>query len=152
MQNRDELRREFRTMADAVFTAMFDADQQEQLITMTQREDRILQKGAELQTWLLEQHLKLDPLANPSDAEALRCPKCRTLGVRDKDEREAVPRRLKTRAGKQEFQRWKYRCPSCKTVFFPLGRQAGAGAGEPESGVGAESRAARRQASFSGSQ
>jgi hypothetical protein len=122
MPSREELRLKFREMADAAFDAMFEDDQQEQLITMTQREDRVLQKGAELQAWLLEQHLTIDPLANPAEAEALRCPKCRSLGVRDGDELEAVPRHLKTRAGKQEFQRWKYRCPSCKAVFFPLGR------------------------------
>lgn len=122
MPSRNEMRAKFRAMADAAFNAMFDDDQQDQLITMTQREDRILQKGAEMQAWLLEQHLTSDPLANPADAEALRCPKCRGLGVRDGDEPEAVPRRLKTRTGKQEFLRWKYRCPSCKTVFFPLGR------------------------------
>jgi uncharacterized protein with PIN domain len=122
MSTRDELRRKFQAMADAAFNAMFDDDQQEQLITMTQREDRILQKSSELQAWLLEEHLKADPLANPAEADALRCPKCRGMGVRDGDEPEAVPRQLKTRAGEQEFKRWKYRCPSCRTVFFPLGR------------------------------
>ena len=122
MSSRDELRRQFCQMAGTTFDTMFDDDQQEQLITMTQREDRILQKGAELQVWLLTEHLKRDPLANPADADALRCPACRHLGVRDGNEPEAVPRRLTTRAGRQEFKRWKYRCPSCKTVFFPLGR------------------------------
>jgi DNA-directed RNA polymerase subunit RPC12/RpoP len=128
MTGHNELRAKFHEKADAVFNALFDDDQQEQLITMTQREDRILQKGAELQAWLLEQHLTVDPLANPAEAEALRCPKCRSLGARDGDEPEAVLRRLKTRAGTQEFLRWKYRCLSCKTVFFPLGRQTRAGA------------------------
>ena len=122
MPSRDELRSKFRRMADDTFNAMFDDDQQEQLITMTQREDRILDTTGMLQAWLMEEHLKSDPLANPAEAEALRCPKCRHMGVRDGDEPEAVPRRLKTRSGKQEFNRWKYRCPSCKTVFFPLGR------------------------------
>ncbi len=122
MPNHDELRCTFRQMADTAFDSMFDDDQQEQLITMTQREDRILQKSAELQAWIMEEHLKTDPLANPAEADALRCPKCRGVGVRDGDEPEAVPRRLTTRSGKQEFKRWKYRCPSCKAVFFPLGR------------------------------
>ena len=122
MSTRDDLRRKFRLMAEAAFNAMFDEDQQEQLITMTQREDRILQKSAEMQAWLLEEHLKTDPLADPSQADALRCPKCRGIGVRDGDEKEPVPRDLKTRAGKQAFSRWKYRCPACKAVFFPLGR------------------------------
>lgn len=122
MSTRDELRRRFQGMAEATFKAMFDDDQQEQLITMTQREDRILQKTAEMQAWLLEEHLKTDPLADPAQTDALRCPKCRGIGMRDGDEKEPVPRQLKTRAGKQEFKRWKYRCPSCKAVFFPLGR------------------------------
>lgn len=119
---REQKRREFQEQAGAAFDAMFDEDQQEQLITLTQREDRVLQKGAELQAWLMEQHLHADPLADPAAAEALRCPKCHRVGVRDEEEKEAVPRALTTRAGKQELRRWKYRCPFCRTVFFPLGR------------------------------
>jgi len=119
---REQRRKEFVAKAVEAFDAMFDEDQQEQLITLTQREDRVLQKGAELQAWLLEQHLHADSLADPAAADVLRCPKCRCLGVRDEEEKEAVPRALTTRAGKQEIARWKYRCPSCRTVFFPLGR------------------------------
>ena len=119
---RAQKRKEFQEQAGDTFDAMFDEDQQEQLITLTQREDRVLGKGAELQSWLLEQHLHADPLADPAAAEALRCPKCRRLGVRDNDEKEAVPRSFLTRAGKQEILRRKYRCPFCRTVFFPLGR------------------------------
>jgi hypothetical protein len=122
MPTRDELREKFRQMAEAAFDAMFDDDQQDQLITMTQREDRILETTGRMQAWIMEEHLKADPLADPTEADALRCPKCRGMGVRDGDEPEAVPRHLQTRAGKQAFKRWKYRCPSCKTVFFPLGR------------------------------
>jgi hypothetical protein len=121
-KQREQRRKEFLAKAGHAFDAMFDEDQQEQLITMTQREDRVLQKGGELQSWLLEQHLQTDPLANPAEADALRCPKCRRLGVRDSAEQEAVPRVLVTRAGTQEFPRWKYRCPFCRTVFFPLRR------------------------------
>jgi uncharacterized protein with PIN domain len=119
---REQKRRKFQEQAGAAFDAMFDEDQQEQLITMTQREDRILEKGGQLQSWLMEQHLLADPLANPAEADALRCPRCRRMGVRDEEEKEAVPRALTTRAGQQEFARWKYRCPFCRTIFFPLGR------------------------------
>ena len=122
MSTHEQLRKEFQEKAGLAFDAMFDSDQQEQLITLVQREDRILQKGAQLQAWLLGEHLKKDPLADPAVSEALHCPKCRCLGVRDGNEKEPVPRRVTTRAGKQEVQRWKYRCPSCRTVFFPLGR------------------------------
>ena len=118
---REKMRKEFRQKADDAFAALFDDDQQDQLITLTQREDRVLQKGAELQAWLLEQHLETDPLADPAMADAVRCPHCRRPGVRDTHEKETVPRSLTTRAGPQDLQRWKYRCPSCRTVFFPLG-------------------------------
>lgn len=124
MPTREELRQEFQEKAGAAFDAMFDSDQQEQLITLVQREDRVLQKGAEMQAWLLGEHLKADPLADPADSEALHCPKCRSLGVRVSSEEEPVPRQVTTRAGEQELERWKYRCPSCRTVFFPLGRKA----------------------------
>jgi uncharacterized protein with PIN domain len=122
MPNREQLRKEFQEKAGLAFDAMFDNDQQEQLITLVQREDRVLEKGAELQDWLLKEHLKTDPLADPAASEVLCCPKCRGLGERVRGEKETVPRRVTTRAGKQEIQRWKYRCPSCRTVFFPLGR------------------------------
>ena len=124
---REQMRKEFRQKTDEAFDAMFAEDQQEQLITLVQREDRVLQQGAELQAWLLERHLQYDPWADPAKAETLRCPQCRQPGVRDTQEVEPVPRGLITRAGKQELQRWKYRCPSCRTVFFPLGRSAESG-------------------------
>lgn len=118
---REQWRKEFLARAARAFDSVFDEDQQEQLITITQREDRILERGGELQSWLMEQHLQADPLANPAEADALRCPKCHRLGVRDLDEKESVPRLVVTRAGKHEIHRWKYRCPFCRTVFFPLG-------------------------------
>jgi len=122
MATREQLRKEFQEKAGLAFDAMFDSDQQEQLITLVQREDRVLEKGGELQAWLLEEHLKADPWADPAAHEALCCPKCRCVGERASEEKEPVPRRVTTRAGKQGIERWKYRCPSCLTVFFPLGR------------------------------
>jgi uncharacterized protein with PIN domain len=119
---REELCREFLGKAKQAFDALFDDDQQEQLITLTQRENRILQQGGELHSWLLEQHLAQDPVADPAAVEAIRCPKCHRLGVRDKKEKDPVPRQVKTRAGEQEFARRKYRCAHCRRSFFPLGR------------------------------
>jgi hypothetical protein len=110
--------------AGEAFDAMFDDDQQEQLITMTQREDRVLEKGAELQRWLLARHLAADPAAKPGKAKAVACPRCEGAGVRDRTDTSPVPRRITTRAGPQELRRLKYRCPKCRTVFFPPGREA----------------------------
>ena len=119
---RKKMRKEFQEKAGVAFDGMFDEERQEQLITLTQREDCILQKGAELQAWLMAQHLRADPLADPAEAEGLRCPKCRRVGVRDTRETGAVTRQMRTRAGPQNIARCKYWCPSCRTVFFPLGR------------------------------
>lgn len=118
-------RRELMEMAGEAFDAMFDDDQQEQLITMTQREDRVLQKGAELQSWLLARHLARDPWAQPKPSEVVPCPKCGHPGVPDKSDTKPVPRRVTTRAGPHELHRRKYRCRNCRTVFFPRGREAG---------------------------
>lgn len=120
---RQRLRRQFTAMAGEAFDAMFDGDQQEQLITLTQREDRVLEKGAKLEAWLLARHLARDPAARPAKSEAVACPKCGRAGVRDKTDTEPAPRRVTTRAGPQELKRRKYRCPKCRKVFFPPGRE-----------------------------
>lgn len=120
----------FLNKARDVYRSVFDADQQDQLITLTQRENRILEKTAELERWLLEQHLAADS-ARTFDAINVRvtcCPKCHKPGVPEKED--LVPRRIKTRAGKHQFERCKYKCQACRLVFFPLGRQIKSGAGE----------------------
>ena len=109
---RFESRSEFLRMAGDAFDAMFDSDQQEQLITLTQREDRVLQRGAALQHWLLERHLASDPATSPKGG--VRCPKCKGEGVPDKSDATMVPRRVTTRAGPQELARRKYRSLSHK--------------------------------------
>jgi hypothetical protein len=88
---RERKPREFQEKAGAAFDALFDEDQQEQLITLTQREDGVLEQGSALQAWLLEEHLRADAVAGPAAAEGIRCPKCRRLGVRDSGEKEPVP-------------------------------------------------------------
>lgn len=118
-----KLRREFVAMSGEAFDAMFDEDRQEQLITLTQREDRVLEKGAELQQWLLARHLARDPSAAPAKSEPVACPKCGGTGVPDKRDAKPAPRRVRTRAGPHEFRRRKYHCSKCRKVFFPPGRE-----------------------------
>lgn len=118
------LRREFTKMAGEAFDAMFDSDQQEQLITLTQREDRVLQKGAELQEWLLARHLAGDPCRQPKPSEVVPCPRCGRNGVPDRTDTKPAPRPIRTRAGPQELKRLKYRCLRCRRIFFPPGREA----------------------------
>jgi hypothetical protein len=118
---REKLRQEFHRKAEEAFQSVFGPDEQEQLITFVQRETRVVERGRELERWLLEKHLASDPLADPSAADQVRCPRCTELGLRDSEEDEPVPRRVVSRAGKQELLRWKYKCPRCRTRFFPLG-------------------------------
>jgi hypothetical protein len=116
---RAKLHREYISKANEVFDSMFDEGRQDLLVTMTQREDSILRFAGELHAWLMARHLELDPMASPREADAIKCPKCGRDGVPDKREATPVPRRVTTRAGKQEFRRCKYRCPHCRAVFFP---------------------------------
>ena len=120
---RQRLRREFMGLSGEAFDAMFDDDQQEQLITLTQREDRVLQQGADLQRWLLARHVATDPMAKPTKSRAVTCPKCGGAGIPDRTDTKPVPRRITTRASPQELKRRKYRCPKCRKVFFPPGRE-----------------------------
>lgn len=143
-QDRETLRREFLQRAEGSFAAMFGEEEQEQLITFTQRESRAIREGKKLEAWLLEQHVTADPLADPELAQATQCPRCRRQGLPDEEDQTPVPRQLTSRIGGHEFARRKYRCPSCETVFFPLGRAAAARPGEPQSGSGPEGRPARR--------
>lgn len=124
---RQQKQAEFLGRARAMFDAMFDPDRQEQLITLTQREAEVMKLGRKLEAWLLSEHLAADPLADPALSERMHCPRCRATGAPDKDDREPVPRPLRSCVGPHELKRRKYRCPSCATVFFPLGRSLGAG-------------------------
>jgi DNA-directed RNA polymerase subunit RPC12/RpoP len=119
-----KLRREFMSFAGEVFDAMFDKDQQEQLITLTQREDRVLEKGAGLQQWLLARHLANDPAAASAPSVSVACPKCGHAGLPDAKNTKPAPRRIKTRAGPQDLKRRRYRCPKCRKIFFPPGCEA----------------------------
>lgn len=116
---RKQLHDEYVAKADEVFESMFDEDRQDQLITMTQREDCILKMVGELQSWVMARHLEQDPMSSPEESEATKCPKCKHDGVPDGKEPEPVTRRVTTRTGKQKYHRRKYRCPHCRAVFFP---------------------------------
>jgi hypothetical protein len=120
-QASDELRQEFLKQAGAFFDGMFDPDRQEQLITFDQREEYVVRRGQELEHWLLTRHLAGDEWSGAAKPREACCPHCHTVGNPDTKDREPVPRRLRSRVGCHQLARRKYRCPSCKAVFFPLG-------------------------------
>lgn len=94
-------------------------EDQEQVITFTQMEDRVIEVGTKLEQWLLEECLKG---ARLKAGEAVCCPKCRKPVPRPREEEEV--RRILGRCGPVEFERTRYSCPSCRKVFSPSGSAA----------------------------
>jgi hypothetical protein len=146
--DRDRLRREWLERAGQIFERMFAEDQQKDLVTFTQREDRAVDLGQELAKWLIEEHLAADAAAQPSRHEAAvacTCPKCGKPGVAVTGEADPLPgRQLVSRAGEVGLERERYRCTICRIVFFPPGPEAGADGRGVQSGGGAEGGASGR--------
>lgn len=106
---------EFLQRAAEAFDRALKEDQ-EQMITFTQMEDRVIEVGSKLQQGLLESCLEE---AGRSTVEAACCPKCRKPIPRPQDVQEV--RRILGRCGPVEFERLRYVCPSCRKVFSPSG-------------------------------
>ena len=127
---RDELRQRFLTQAAAAFDLMFGIEHQEQLITFEQREERACELGRDLTAWMLQQHINADPDARPDATPAPTCPKCLRPGRRVTREGDPLPRRpVTTLAGEVTLHRPKWRCTTCRVVFFPPGPTAAVGDG-----------------------
>lgn len=124
---RDRLRRQWLQQAAAVFELLFDADQQDQLVTFDQREARAGSLTKELTTWLLEQHVAQDPAARLTDALP-PCPHCGQPARRRTPPGQPLPaRQLTTTAGEITLKREQWYCSPCRAAFFPSGSQAAAG-------------------------
>jgi hypothetical protein len=116
--------------AEAAYRRMFEGKSQEELVTLTQREDMAVSIGKELATFLLEEHVALDSAAWPTEASATCCPKCGQPGVPAVEEDEELPgRRVTTRAGEIDVRRQRWRCAKCRIVFFSARRSAASGDG-----------------------
>jgi hypothetical protein len=119
---REQLRQRFLAHAAAAFDLLFHPDHQSDLISFTQREQRAAELSRDLATWLLQQQLEQDPLACPSDATSILCPRCARPAcpptVKDKPR---LKRTLTTRVGAVSFQRQKWYCKICRISFFPSG-------------------------------
>ena len=64
---RERLKRQWLQQAEAAFELMFDADQQDRLVTFDQREARACSLTRELAAWLIEQHIaETRPCATPT--------------------------------------------------------------------------------------
>lgn len=115
----------FMELAGEMYERMFGQDQQHQLITFTQREDRALELGEALQTALLKEHLARDPMAQPAEHRAACCPDCRQAGQLQKSQE----RVLRARTGEARWPRAVYYCKRCRRSFSPSRHRSGAGPG-----------------------
>lgn len=123
---RDRLRRQWLQQAEAAFELLFDADQQTQLVTFDQREERVCSLTKELAAWLLEQHAAQDPAVRPPEPPP--CPRCRRSAQRRTPPGQPLPdRQLTTTAGEVTLKREAWYCSSCRAAFFPSGPTAAAG-------------------------
>jgi len=124
--SREELRQRFLTQAAAAFDLMFAPEHQDQLITFEQREDRACALGRDLTAWMLQQHVNADPDAQPDTPRA--CPKCQRPGRRITPDGAPLPTRpVTTLTGEVTLHRQKWRCTTCRVVFFPPGPAAPVG-------------------------
>lgn|SRR5262245_23116455 len=123
---REQLRQQWLANANAAFDLLFDDDQQEQLVTFDQREQRVLGLTAELAAWLLEEHTAADPAVRPPDGVPTPCPKCQQPARRRTPPDEPLPeRRLTCDAGEVTLRREQWYCTTCRVAFFPSRRAAG---------------------------
>jgi hypothetical protein len=118
--DRAELRRRFLAEAATAFDLMFDPALAADLVTFDQREQRALDLGQQLVIALLQQHANHDPAADPGVQEPSCCPRCQRPGRRVTPPGQALPvRRVTTGAGEVTLRRARYRCTTCRVVFFP---------------------------------
>jgi hypothetical protein len=120
--------------AKAAYDRMFCDKNQEELVTLTEREDIAMSLSKELAAFLLEEHVAADPAKAPTEASTTCCPKCGQPGIRAPQKAvkrgASLPERtVRTRAGDINIQRQRWKCPRCRIFFFPARRSPEVGHG-----------------------
>ncbi len=106
---------------EAAYRRMFEGKSQEELVTLTQRENMAMLIAKELAAFVLEEHVAMDSAAQPAEASTTCCPKCGQPGTPAVEGSETLPERtVTTRAGDIRVRRQRWRCAKCRVVFFPL--------------------------------
>jgi len=143
--HREELRQRFLSHCGAAFDLMFHPEYQDQLVTFDQREERAVELGRDLIAWLLQQHANADAQARPDGQPPPACPKCGRPGCRLSEPDQPLPQRqVTTQAGQVTLNRERWRCTTCRVVFFPLGPETAVGHGGLQPGRVAPARASGR--------
>jgi hypothetical protein len=121
--NTKNLRERWRQRSEAAFERMFCGKSEEELVTLTEREDMAVAIGRELAAFLLEEHVALDEAAQPAEPARACCPKCGRAGTPAAQAEEELPgRSVVTRAGEIQVRRQRWRCSKCRVIFFSAGR------------------------------
>ena len=127
---RGTLHERWKERTEAAYRRMFEGKSQEELATLTQREDMAVLIAKELSGFLLEEQVASDPAARPVEASSTCCPKCGQPGARAAEEgAELQERTVTTRAGDIRVRRERWYCAKCRIVFFSARRSAGFGNG-----------------------
>jgi hypothetical protein len=117
------LEERWKQRANAAFQRMFAGKGEAELETLTQRENEALLIGRELATFLLEEHVALDPAVQPTEASSACCPKCGREGRPAVQEGEELPERtVVTRTGEIRVRRQRWQCAKCRVIFFSARR------------------------------
>ena len=115
---------------EGAYRRMFEGKSQEELVTLTQRENMAVLIARELAAFLLEEHVAMDSAAQPAEASTTCCPKCGQPGTPAVEGGEELPERaVTTRAGEIGVRRQRWRCAKCRVIFFSAGRSAASGDG-----------------------
>jgi hypothetical protein len=115
--DREALRQQWQQHAVAVFDRLFPADATDTVPSFDHLEQRALQLTRDLAVWLVEQRAQQ---AAPAAAAAPACPHCGQPGQPAPLPNDPRPKRtLVTRAGLLELHRDRFRCTTCRVVFFP---------------------------------
>ena len=119
--SREQLRQQFLHQATQAFDLMFSQD--DELITFDQREQRADDLAKTLALQLLQGHANTDPAADPPPDQDVPCPRCQRSARRLDDPEQPLPDRSVTLTSGQDvvLRRARFRCPSCRVVFFPPG-------------------------------
>jgi hypothetical protein len=123
-----DLRRQWLAHAAAAFDLMFHPDHQADLVTFDQREGRAAESVDDLKSWLVQQHVAIDPAAAANQDQPVCCPHCGKPARRvERPERPLFERRLRGLAGEVTLKRAKWRCATCRVAFFPSGPETATG-------------------------
>ena len=104
---------------EAAYRRMFEGKSQEELITLTERENMAVLIGRELSAFLLEEQIALDPAVQPAEASSTCCPKCEQAGMPAVEKGKELPERtVTTLVGDIHLARQRWSCAKCRIIFF----------------------------------